>query len=166
MLKGTDDTEAHLIIALDAAVPLHIEGMKDWSVDRRIGEARRVVDIVASQGDVLQFRSKKRGESAQAFNALARGMAVAAFQPGGVTFGRSSRAHWCVYPHPGCPQRRGRPAPDCCVCEFLLCPIARGEDGRCPSPAGCRWCRNGCAPECAHLAQPGSTSNRRGGGVR
>jgi hypothetical protein len=48
---------------------------------------------VASKGDILQFRSKKAGETAEVFNHLAKGLTALAHQPGGVTaFGR----HWCV----------------------------------------------------------------------
>jgi hypothetical protein len=41
---------------------------------------------VEERGDVILFRSKKRGESAKAFAALARGLAVLALNPGGVEF--------------------------------------------------------------------------------
>jgi hypothetical protein len=41
---------------------------------------------------------------AEAFNALARGLAALAYQPGGVKY---AGLHWCVEEHPGCPRRRG-----------------------------------------------------------
>lgn len=38
-------------------------------------------------GDTLQFKPKKPGRPAEAFSALARGIAAAAFLPGGITVG-------------------------------------------------------------------------------
>lgn len=92
-----------LIIALDAAVPLHVLLMRDWPEHRRINEARWAAQVVAAKGDVLQFGG--RG-AAHAFNALAKGLAVAAYAPGGVTF---SGRHWCV-DHTVC-LRADEPAP-------------------------------------------------------
>jgi hypothetical protein len=47
--------------------------------------------MVAHHGDNILYRSKKKGESAKAFNALAKGLACLAFAPGGVNaFG----GHW------------------------------------------------------------------------
>ena len=73
-------------ISLQAAIPLwqHRLRAMDWAdVQRRAHEAAQVV---AEKGDILQFKSKKRGETAAAFNALAEGVAALSFCPGGVTF--------------------------------------------------------------------------------
>lgn len=79
---------ALLLIALDAAVPLWIEKLREVPVASRIERARGLADIIASKGDVLQFGGKG---CAEAFNALAESLACLAFQPGGVRFmGR----HW------------------------------------------------------------------------
>lgn len=44
-------------------------------------------DLIGASGDVLQFGgSKERGKIAKTFAAVARGLAVLALQPGGVTF--------------------------------------------------------------------------------
>ncbi len=79
----------------------------------------------------------------EVFNHLARGLAVLAFQPGGVTF---AGLHWCVYQHPCCPRRRSGRRPGCCTCPDA-CRLATP----CTSPpAGsecadsCPWCANGC----------------------
>jgi hypothetical protein len=82
-------TEA-LLISLDLAVPLQIMEVQGQSEAWRMGEARRCADVVATHGDDLQFGGKY---CAPAFNSLARGLALGAMVPGGVTFmGR----HWEV----------------------------------------------------------------------
>jgi hypothetical protein len=77
-----DDTL--LKLALSAAVPLWIEELKNKPWDELQAMAADAADVVASKGDMLMFRGKK-GESAAAFNALAKGIAILAFCPGGVT---------------------------------------------------------------------------------
>lgn len=77
-----------LSIALEAAVPLRILEMRDWPAERRILAARECADVIASHGDDLQYGGK---HTADAFNKLAIGLAVMAYQPGGVTF---SGSHW------------------------------------------------------------------------
>ncbi|MEU4570798.1 hypothetical protein [Micromonospora sp. NPDC023956] len=87
----------NLVIGLEAAVQLHmltLAPMNPKVRDRILARwAADAADQVASKGDILQFRSKKAGESAEVFNHLAKGLTALAHQPGGVTaFGR----HWCV----------------------------------------------------------------------
>ncbi len=85
--------EGLLSIALGAAVPLWIERIVDegWTWPRVAAESRTAGQIVAEKGDVILYKSKKAGETASAFNALAKGIACLAFAPGGVTvFGQ----HW------------------------------------------------------------------------
>jgi hypothetical protein len=85
-----------LEVTLEAAVPLHIYEIRDRSQRWLLGEAQRCATIVGSQGDVLQYGGKG---CAAAFNALARGLAVAALvSDGGVTW---RGQHWCRMP--GCP---------------------------------------------------------------
>ncbi|MBM0256372.1 hypothetical protein [Micromonospora sp. 4G55] len=85
-----------LLIGLDAAVPLWMlelaalpAGIRD---ERRMRWAAEAADAVAYQGHTLQYGGK-RGEAAKVFNALARGLAAGAYQPGGITF---AGRHWCA----------------------------------------------------------------------
>lgn len=99
-------TDTVLQIALSVAVPLRIAELADSGPDYRARLATRLscgqqlregpcpcrglADIIASHGDAIERRDLKRG-AAQAFNALARGLALGAYQPGGVTF---AGMHW------------------------------------------------------------------------
>jgi len=75
-----------LAAALGAAVPIWVDQIvrEGWSDERRRCEAEECATVVASRGDVILFRSAKRGETAAAFNALAKGVALLSFQLGGV----------------------------------------------------------------------------------
>lgn len=86
-----DHIDDNLTAALMAAVPLEFLTMRHWSERQRIAAAHAAARIVAEKGDVLQFPAK-RGQAAPVFAALAKGLAAAAYQPGGITaFGQ----HWC-----------------------------------------------------------------------
>jgi hypothetical protein len=75
-----------LSAALGAAVPLWVDQIlrEGWDDARMRREAEECSTVVASKGDVIMFRSSKRGETAAAFNALAKGVALLSFQVGGV----------------------------------------------------------------------------------
>lgn len=92
MSTAADD---FLIASLQVAVPLHIAEIRDWSSEKRLREAKIAADAVAAHGDNILFKSKKAGGTAHAFNQLARGLAILAFQPGGVSF---AGCHWIVAP--------------------------------------------------------------------
>lgn len=81
-----DLTSERLRIALHAAVPLHVFELRSCPFDEIQERAHRASQIVAEKGDIVMFRSKKKGESAAAFNALAEGIACLSFAPGGVVF--------------------------------------------------------------------------------
>jgi hypothetical protein len=85
-----------LIETLRLAVPLwmdQLHHLHQSARDRKIRTwAADAADAVAHRGDTLQFGGKK-GEAAQVFNHLARGLAAAAHQPGGITF---AGEHWCT----------------------------------------------------------------------
>lgn len=82
--------EVLLDAALEAAVPLRIAilGRLDPAeLSWRMRDAGpRLADVIAAHGDDLLFRSKRKGESATTFNAVADGLALLAFCPGGVTW--------------------------------------------------------------------------------
>jgi hypothetical protein len=72
--------------ALAVSVPLYIVQLRQVGADERVRIAHECAQVIAEKGDVLQFRGGTKGESARAFNALAKGLAAAAFSPGGVRF--------------------------------------------------------------------------------
>lgn len=80
--------ESLLAISLAAAVPLLIAQIKkeQWSDERMQETARESGDVIASKGDIILYKSPKKGETAKAFNALARGLACLSFAVGGVRF--------------------------------------------------------------------------------
>lgn len=86
MTPDEENKAALLRAALGAAVPLYMAEMRDWTWEQLEVYAHEAALAVASHGDDILYRSKKKGNTAAAFNALARGLAVLAFQPGGVTF--------------------------------------------------------------------------------
>ena len=87
---------------LQLAVPLWIERLRGapWEhVERR---ARECSQVIAEHGDNLLFRSKKKGDTAEAFNRLAEGIACLSFCPGGVKiFGE----HWEAVLEDAVPER-------------------------------------------------------------
>lgn len=72
--------------ALAAAVPLWIERLRHTSFEDRQARAHEAADVVASKGDIIQFKGEKPGQTAEAFNRLAEGLACLAYSPGGVKF--------------------------------------------------------------------------------
>jgi hypothetical protein len=79
-----DATAELLRTALSSAVPLWIEEMKKLTWEERRVIASESSGIVAHQGDNILYKGAKKGDTAKAFNALARGLAVCSFVPGGV----------------------------------------------------------------------------------
>lgn len=78
-------------MTLQLAVPLWIEQLKKRGWDHILQRAKDCSQVIAEKGDIILFRSNKKGESANAFNHLAEGIACLAFVPGGVRiFGN----HW------------------------------------------------------------------------
>lgn len=83
---------------LRLAVPLHMRELEGLQPDTLTAIGKRSAAIVGEKGDVLQYGGHKRGEAADVFNALARGLAAAALTAwGGVRF---DGLHWCRTP--GC----------------------------------------------------------------
>jgi hypothetical protein len=90
----SDMTFVLLVSSLEVAVPVWIERLRteSWeSIDRR---RPSIVNMIVAHGDDILYKSKKPGETAAAFNALAEGIAMLAFLPGGIrAFGLHFEAH-------------------------------------------------------------------------
>jgi hypothetical protein len=82
-----------LVATLELAVPMRIWELEGRTPEQRAVIAKRCAQVVAERGDNLMFGSKRKGKTAAVFNALAEGLACAAYQPGGVTF---AGRHWCT----------------------------------------------------------------------
>ncbi len=79
-----DITRALLRAALSVSVPLYIEEIRWWTEDERINFMQKNVNLIAEKGDLLLFRSEKKGETKKVFNTVSKLIACLAFQPGGV----------------------------------------------------------------------------------
>jgi hypothetical protein len=106
------DTDPLMAICLSCAVPLWIEKVRDWSPDMRMVHAHAAGKVIAygSGAAAVATSGKERNKAsskkrkgkkgidtkpregpAEVFNALACGLAILAYCPGGVTWGGS---HW------------------------------------------------------------------------
>lgn len=105
-LDGYMKTVASLVLpALEAAVPMHMWELQHTTDAQRVEIGHRCAELIAERGDQLMYGGKS---TADVFNALAEGIAVGAFQPGGITvFGR----HWCS-DHAVCLGDKPQPGPD------------------------------------------------------
>lgn len=80
----SDGNEALLTGMLELAVMAWTPRLQatPWSVLReRMAECGR---IIAEKGDNILYKSKKKGESAKAFNAMAEAVTILSFAPGGI----------------------------------------------------------------------------------
>jgi hypothetical protein len=78
-----------LDLALQAAVPIWIHRFKDTPLESVLNPKRleELGDVIAEHGDVIMYRStKKKGQTAEAFNGLAEALARLAHCRGGVIF--------------------------------------------------------------------------------
>jgi hypothetical protein len=85
--------DPHLGIFLSAAVPLQIEEIQSrrGPTKEDMETMREYAKLLNERGVALLFKSKKKGETTQMANGLARAIATLSFAPGGVTlFGQ----HW------------------------------------------------------------------------
>ena len=73
---------------LEAMVPLAIQEIvrSGGITDEHINRARGIAWDVAEHGDILLYKSNKKGESARMMNKLVEGLAILSFCPGGVIF--------------------------------------------------------------------------------
>lgn len=72
--------------SLNLAVPMWVFRLSEVPLDDLVRRAPDLGQFIGEKGDIMQFKSKKKGESANAFNKLAEGIAILSFMPGGVTF--------------------------------------------------------------------------------
>lgn len=79
---------------IGATVPMWIDQMRPWRPERRLLKARELADVIAFEqcsaalcDPEARGTGKKAGGLAKAFNAIAQGLALIAFCPGGVVFG-------------------------------------------------------------------------------
>jgi len=75
-----------LIASLETAVPLWTAELSGTPLKRLLAEGPTLARVIAESGDVLQFRGSRKGAAAEAFNALARALAILSFLPDGVKF--------------------------------------------------------------------------------
>lgn len=80
-----------LEVTLAVSVPLWIERWRKQPVEARMERAKVCAQHIAEHSDLILYRSKKKGETAQAVNMLAEGLALLSFAPGGVKF---AGQHW------------------------------------------------------------------------
>lgn len=78
-------TGEFLKISLQTAVPLWQMEFQDRTFQEILAIAKEAGQFVAEHGDDILFKSPKKGATAAAFNALAKGIAALSFMPGGVT---------------------------------------------------------------------------------
>ena len=70
---------------LAVAVPMWQEDFRGVPLETLMEEAQGLAQTIGEKGDVILFKSSKKGETAKAFNALARAIAILSMMPGGVT---------------------------------------------------------------------------------
>lgn len=94
-MKDSDDTQRMVLLeTLRLAVPMWMRELHGWPFEYLLITAARDSETVAAHGDDLQFGGK---HCADAFHALARGLAIAAIlAEGGVDF---LGLHWCATPN-------------------------------------------------------------------
>jgi hypothetical protein len=141
--QPTADFAANLTDTLAGLVPLAVAELRGSTFKQRRAYLAGAADIIASRADQMMFQSPKKARAASSpgvLPALVRGVAVGAYQPGGVTV---LGVHASVHPHPWCPASATRPP--CCTCDPAHC-TATAMDGDCRAvnPQACAWCRNGC----------------------
>lgn len=98
----------------------------------KVKDCRCHGDGCTSQKCYCHVRGEPSYSAGEVFNHLARGLAILACQPGGVTY---AGQHWCAYSHPRCPRVPGQ-SPEC------SCPPAVWQEN------GCRKAVDGQCSDC------------------
>ena len=84
MTETEDRTKFLLLTTLSLAVPMWVEKLRGLPSDDLSSMAANAAKIIAEKGDRLFYKVK--GETADTFNELAKGIAILSMAPGGVTF--------------------------------------------------------------------------------
>ncbi|MGW4663228.1 hypothetical protein [Streptosporangium sandarakinum] len=92
---------------MEVMVPMAIDKVRDWSEEDRQAAAIAAADVIACGADELWEHNPKKRElpRGRVTSSIAHGLAVLAYQPGGIDW---AGGHWCVTPHDGCPKRSAR----------------------------------------------------------
>ncbi|QXJ25944.1 hypothetical protein AGRA3207_007513 [Actinomadura graeca] len=101
----TDHVRDNIRTALQALIPQAIAELQEVSFEQRRARAAAASQIIAERADRLMFAARSRPG---VLGPLAEGLAVLAFQPGGVT---ALGLHACTAPHIGCPSAAAGPHP-------------------------------------------------------
>ncbi|MER7126668.1 hypothetical protein [Micrococcus luteus] len=98
----TNDRTELLLVGMGLLVPLWIARVASWPDADRQAAAVAAADLISTGADELRETNPRRRDLPQGTvtSAIARGLALLAYQPGGVTWAGS---HWCTTPHEGCP---------------------------------------------------------------
>jgi hypothetical protein len=94
-----DATDPLMALCLSFAVPLWIDMVRSWTPEARQAKAQAAGHMIAygagaadvATGGKERGKGRRKGAAAEVFNAVACGLAILAYQPGGVTWGGS---HW------------------------------------------------------------------------
>ncbi len=97
----TDQTDL-LLIGMEVMVPMWIREVAGWPPEDRQAAAAAAAELISCGADQLkETNPRKRGlPRGTVTSAIARGLAVLAHLPGGVTW---AGGHWCTAAHEGCP---------------------------------------------------------------
>lgn len=110
IFESRGDTDEITRMSLGLAVPMWIDRMLYWRPSYREQVAQELVEITAGDQGMaalcdrdaaLSSKRHNPGEMADAFNAVAQGLACLAFCPGGVVF---AGYHWEVTPEAPVPR--------------------------------------------------------------
>lgn len=87
---------------IDLLVRLWIARVAVWPAADRQAAADAAADLISCGADQLWESNPRKRDlpRGQVISAIARGLAILAYAPGGVTWGGS---HWCVASHQECP---------------------------------------------------------------
>jgi hypothetical protein len=109
--RSDADAVAALLVHLEVAVPAHMGELRDLTPEQRRASLPHGWQGLAGMADTMLFPAPGRSAGIRrstilSYSVYARGLAVLAYEDGGVNlFG----GHWCRYEHDGCPV--GAPTP-------------------------------------------------------